>query len=544
MDKDYQKYKLECESLGSQPLSEEEYITGDVKFMPPGPAVSGLAGNILTGLAQNFASRLTKGESIAPALRASLIEEGFKVGANISPEAIRITLGDKFNSSSGSSGGGNSPSSTESNSGNSNNLLGSFQTNSVNIDLNTNINSRVYCDPYNYPINGRTSYLHLTNSRLSFKDASDYIKQFTSQVLIPYLQNKAQLSVNFMINVSTISYENVRDYLDLVAEALQVYYFYTSVVSYTSIPNNPDRGMFALRAMISADDLDYLSQLRMLLRALPIPPNLNKMCFFLMQTFCDGPSSQGLVKFMPIPFNANYQTNTVTGFGGTNSSVLTSLITRISNANTSGIVPLLTRILPTWVSEDIMDPAPVPVYSADFLTVWGNAPYCLVGNGVVLYGPLVDNANEMLTSYNSFSPNPDGFVIGLGSACVSPSAGTSFNNLVWVNNLLKMVPTSSVWSGSTYFANRASFIQTSSGTFEFQFSNNQIEAAFGRPESRRVNGYVAYFSRPADTYNIANVNANLFNFVGRDLVTWMLSLDSIKGKTEKKYFDSTRPSRG
>lgn len=530
-ENNYLKHVEECKLNSAVPLSEEDFNNKSVKFLPP--AVSAGAGSLMLNATQRFVTKLAAGTKPSEAIKSALTEEGVKLVNNVRGESIKIILGDKKGGSSGSSGGGSSSSPIpgfESNS-NDNYLTGVYNTNPLSMSLDTNINARVYSDAFNYPLNAAATFCHITGYKLTFATTT-YINDYWDKVLMPYLQNKAQLAVNFKVDLSLFTFANFLSYFITICDALSTYYFYTSIISYCSVPTNPDRGMHALRAMISATDIDYLSQLNLQLRSVPIPPNLNKLCFWLYQTYTDGPNSQGLVKFMPIGFNGNVSGYNVTGFGN-NSQLLKEMVQSFGLINQTGLVPMLTKVLPNWVNDKIYDPSPVPLYSPDFLTVWANSCYTGFGGGTQITGPEVADANAKLKTYCSFSPNPDGLTVGLQSVKVASS--TEF-----INGLFKPVSTVSAWGNTNYFCNRFSYVNTSTNDYTWQMSNQSIEAAFGRLDTRKLYQNIGYFTRIPDTFLISNADGNLFNMVGRDLLTWMMSLETVPDK-QKKFFDSTKP---
>lgn len=535
----YDDYVKECLSLNAAPMSESEYNGGPTLRLVP-PAMVGNAGRFVINTATNTAQRMLNGESPTSAAANAMREEGQRVLTNVrQTQTTRLSLTSGKSQIVGEAMGGDSKSTLppidSPPSGPGYKLLGQFTPNPLEISLQTGINPRIYADTMNEP-SSAACFNHLTGLRFGFLNASTYLLNYVNNIMIPYLQNKVQMSVSFSVNVALINQTNLLNYLDLIAKSLQTYYFYTRILSYTSIPTNPDRGMFALRQMISASDIDLLTQLKQQLQSYPIPPNLNKLCFWLMQGYTDGSNSQTVLGFIPISFTGVSNDDKVSSF---DSTAISSLVTALSSANSSGLVPLLSRVLPNWVLEDVYDASPVLVYDENWLNVWANAPYTTYYNNAQNWGPIVTNDTEYFNAFAVFNDEPDGLSIGLQN--VGIGTGASLSAQVWSNNLMNIISSGFTYSTGTFYSNRYSYTKPSNANPVWRLSSPQIEAAFGRPETKKYYNGNTFFSRVPNTIVPVNMNALTANYIGRDIVTWSLSLDTIKDKPEKKYYDSTKP---
>lgn len=543
----YDDYVKQCKSVNCDPETEEVYNKAPELRGVSGPSIASTAGSFITGVAAKTTARILKGEAPQASVVKALQEEGIRFVDEIQGVKVNMRLGygGKQDQGSGSAPPGDDgtlPSVPKGANPNSPNLLGMWTPNPINISLNSNINPRIYTNTLNEP-SSFTSFNHLTGARFQFNASSDYLIAYITNVMIPYLVNRIQMAVSFNVNVSVVTYANLVDYLDKIARALQVYYFYARILSYTSVPLNPDRGMFALRQMISATDIDLLTQIKQQLQSFPIPPNLNKLCFWLMQSYTDGTNTTSVLGFMPFSFANVTNTNVVTGFSST---VLSGVYSDLAGLNSTGLVPILSRTLPNWVLEDVYDPVPTPVYDDNWLTLWSNCPYAAY-NTTQLWGPLNSNTTNYWASYCVHSNNPDGLVTGLANHGI-PNNAVSFAVQKWVNNLFPIVTSQHTYNTTNpgdYYCNRYSYCQPTTGNPVWRCSNVGKESAMGRPDVYRL--YLAddFFARLDNTIKIVNMNGDTANTVGRDVITWVLSFDTIPDKQEekKKFFDSGKPRR-
>jgi hypothetical protein len=70
-----------------------------------------------------------------------------------------------------------------------------------------------------------------------------------------------------------------------------------------------------------------------------------------------------------------------------------------------------------------------------------------------------------------------------------------------------------------------------------------IESAFGRLESYKSYLGVSYFARLPNAIEVANMSTRLVNYVGRDIIAWILSTDTLAVKERKQYFDPKRQQK-
>lgn len=284
--------------------------------------------------------------------------------------------------------------------------------------------------------------------------------------------------------------------------------------------------------MLTTTDLDLLEQIRDMLPAFPIPPNLNSLCFWLYQNFTDGFNGQNLIKFMPVGFNDTSDVySTATGFTGTNSIVLKNLITNINTSDNMQLASLLTQVVPSWLKPNIMDPSPIPVYSSYFSTVFANAHYNYAHGGNTYQSPVY--ADNDIVNFISFDEVLDGLVLGLTSENVNTTG--SFKP-----GLGFLVNTAVTQAGNICYTNRWSYVYKASiNVYMWQPSNYSKESAMGRPDRGRVWGDIPFYSVLANSIPVKGVSIVIIRESAKSIVNWMLSLDSIPDRRKVTKIDKS-----
>lgn len=404
-------------------------------------------------------------------------------------------------------------------------LLGDYTPLPMKAEFRPGLVNRAYISLVNDPTN-RYATTHILGVGATMPTDVDSTNYF-SRVLVPVLQQKAQSTVNFKIDLNYLNTTKLTKYFNDVMYALNVVYFNTSLISFASIPNNRDIGMLALRDMISADDIDYLQQLKQLLGSIPIPPNLNTLIFFLNQNFRDSETGDGLFKLMPMSFNdTNDTAGVVSGFNGTNSSAIITAITNLNASDNREIASILLRIAPNWMMPTIYDPSVSTVYSKLALTVFSNSVHKYYNGTTPYAGPLALTSDAPL-QYLSFDPDIDGAALALSTYYVGSTVATA----TITPSLMYIVSSRMLVSGSAFYTNRFSYVlRTSDNTFVWRESNRSIEAAFGRQERSRAYLGTEYYAKLPGTIRYNGLTPDILNESVKDMLSWILSFDTIKSQ--------------
>nr|APG78270.1 hypothetical protein [Shahe picobirna-like virus 1] len=523
----YTEYLSLCSQMGvTNVQSEEDWTkskTPGFRFVGP-PAMAAAAGAFALRNGEKIISAFQKGgaNTAANAVVDALKSEGLSQA-----KEFIVTLGGNSNASnSNTSNGSGSKFAGAGGFGGSTagpaSLKGIFETNPINLDLRPGLPASVYSDTVNYP-ESYGCFSHITGLKIGFDVLDPKTKFFFDNVLIPNLQNRAQSSVNFKVDLSLLTSAKIISYLNDIISILSVYYFSSSVLSYCSIPTNKDRGMFALRNMITATDIDYLEQIRLQLPAFPVPPYLNSLLFWLYQNYTDGQNGQVIIKLMPVSFNATADANNfATGFLGANGSVLSNAITNLNRTDNLQISSLLTQITPEWLSSKVFDASPIPIYNGSFSTLFANAPHTYF-SGSQAYGPNVPG-DDARVFYVSLDSNLDGMILGLG--CLFSNNIGTFRPGLAIN-----VNTVGFDGATNRFTNRWSYVYKSTlSQYAWVPSNSTIESGLGRPEIAKAYGVTNYYSMIPNGINVRGVSADIVRESTKSLISWVLSIDTIKSQ--------------
>lgn len=507
----YADYLKSCEVFGvTFPLSEEEFNGNMVRFINVPGIISG-ANNMILRNGPRLMNAANKG---ADALKSEAIKVLLDEGLS-QAKSILVEKG----------GGGGGLPNANSDGGSPNSLRGDYVTNPIKMEFNPGIVNRSYTSIVQLP-NQDYSTTHLLGLKLQIPDDADTQYYFTN-VLVPKLQQRAQATVNFRVSLTQMTSPIIQTYLNDCLTARQVLFFFTSLISYGSIPTNRDAGLLALRQMITVEHVNELNQLREILLARPCPPNLNTLTFFMSQTFQDSPDGDGLFKFMPISFATTTDVDgTVSQFAASSLgvSVIKDCINRLNLSDNAELASILTRIAPDWTKPVIFDPSGVPVYSKMASTIFANAPHTYWWNGANYLGPIVPS-KDTPSAYISLDPNLDGAALGMWATFISGSRFPSF-----------VIPVSSQTTigGNTFNTNRLSFVfSSSSNTYIWRPSNRQIESAFGRMERVRAYQGNYYYAKLPGSLRLSNMTPNIANESAKDLLSWCMSIDTLQRKAPK-----------
>jgi len=366
--------------------------------------------------------------------------------------------------------------------------------------------------------------------------STDPFYQFFDNVLSLAYQTLAQAAVSFNISAyQNLSTNRLYEYLDTLMYALSVYYFYASIITYASNPNNRNQGMLSLRKGMTANDLDSLYQLKRLLEGMPLPPNLNNLIFYLNQTFL-GSSLPGaaIIKFMPFGFVTN-TTDTrlqqlVTGQVDASIALLTTSTFRLTES-------LIARICKDWLALKLLAPSDVPVHDTEFVTIFANAPYVYSSTTSNYKTPTVVNSYDNIT-YNSFDDKMDGAVYGLTNIYSSL-------NSRWMPGLIDVETCSSTYtvSASAVTSNRFSYAyDKNTGLTGFYQADIIAYNNFSRPETYTGPGQGSPYQR-FGTEAVLNVNIDSIRETAYKLLEWLISLDSIKSSMRSDNNSSSRSNK-
>lgn len=277
------------------------------------------------------------------------------------------------------------------------------------ISLNSNIKPNTFVNDYMTPVEGGCSPLHITNVTLNIPTQTNnpLTTYFTSNICFD-IQTRAQELVGFSVDITnTLSNTNLVAAFQAAIDALQCYFYYSSVLSYESDSRNKNSGMTALRGLVDATTLSDVRQLGKRLEDTPIPPRVVEWVRYMSGNFLSG-NTQGspLLKIVPGP-------SYYTGNRPATSYAAQALATLSLPTNTA-VYALLRRCIPAWRIGKLYDVPVRPTYDKNFLSIFANLPAMNRSTGANVSTNSVSNATSTVP-YCAFSNRLDGLAFAMSS---------------------------------------------------------------------------------------------------------------------------------
>lgn len=382
------------------------------------------------------------------------------------------------------------------------------------VSLNTGVVPNTYVSDYMDAEENKCSPLHLSGARLTLPtDVSQTLYTFFQNVIAFELQTRAQANVGFNLNITTtFNSANILVAMNALIYALQVCYYFTSIITYCDNPDNKNEGMIYLRNKILADDLENLALLKRRLKSTPVPPNLLELVRYLHSNWYSG-DTQGspILKIVPEYFGAE----------GLSGDFITTALDGLATTTNNEIFSLIRRAIPQWIPSSLPDVPIIPTYDANFLTIFANLPftYWNTTTSTVGYQPSVSTADENI-SYNSFTNNLDGVAFALASVRNSASPGYYYPGL--------MIPTtdSTVNNGGS----RRSYYEVSGtkrlfNTSQYAFLNRSRNETYYLSD---LTAFTVSSGHNSGTDRCKGVSANSIKETTLKAVEYLMSLDTIK----------------
>lgn len=270
------------------------------------------------------------------------------------------------------------------------------------VNLNTGIKPNTYTSDFIDTDENMCSPLHITAAQMVFPtDALQNLATYIQDIAIFDMQTSAQANVSFNLNISTIfTTANISNALNNIFFALQIHYWYQSIITYHSSADNKNEGMIYLRRQISATDIENLNILKLRLQGTPIPPNLLQFVRYMGSNWFSG-DTQGspILKIAPQPILST----------GLNNTAIVNAINSLSTTINDEVFSLMRRSIPSWKNPDLSDVPLHPVFDKNFLTIWTNLPFKLWNSTTTaaIQYPQVATKDETI-SYNNYTNNLDG----------------------------------------------------------------------------------------------------------------------------------------
>lgn len=277
------------------------------------------------------------------------------------------------------------------------------------ISLKTGIQPNTFSNDYMTPVENGCSPLHMSGTYIQIPTAANNpLSSYFTNTICFDIQTRAQTNVGFGVDISSaLSLTNMVTAFNDAIFALQVYFYYSSILSYESNSNNKNAGMIALRAGITSTILSDLSQLGKRLEDTPMPPRVVQWMRYMSGNFLSS-NSQGspMIKLFFDP-QCVFGTSPAISFPQ-------QALTRLSSENNNKVFTLLRRCIKEWRIGTLYDIPVYPMYDKDFLTIFANLPNSNLASGTTFTGNAVPD-NITAIPYNSYNNDLDGLAFAMGS---------------------------------------------------------------------------------------------------------------------------------
>lgn len=402
--------------------------------------------------------------------------------------------------------------------------------NPIETKLDTGIIPNAYTSDYLDAETNFCSPLHISGARISIPTiATSSLNMYFNKVIAFDLQTKAQANIGFNLNVNTdFTATKILNALNAIIEALSIYCYYMSIVSYHSDPSNKNEGMIFLRSDITSQMLEDLSVLGRRLADTPCPPNLVEFIRYFFGNYFTG-NNQGspMIKFVPFEPSQNM----------TGSAYITQAYDELALADNNQVYTLLRRSVPQWKIGPIKDVFPTPCYDENFKTIFSNMPFCYMTGSTGNRRPHAATTTETI-AYNSFSNSLD----GAAYACMSIYVTGSSSEDSWFPGLVKPAynPTSTVFGNSrmSYYINSGTKGFYSPSLFKF-LSRSRCETYYIDDANSTAIGNVHLFGSD----RVKGVCQDTITETAYNVLDYLMSLDTIKTSMKSGFNPSTNKSR-
>lgn len=395
------------------------------------------------------------------------------------------------------------------------------------IRLDSGIKPNTYVSDYLTPVEGKCCPLHMTGVKIQFPTYSaSALNDFFLKTVAFHVQSNAQKNVSFNLDLTIFSATNIQTAMNDLVYALQIYYYYASILTYFSDPANNNAGMIYLRQNITATMINDLLLLKRRLLDTPCPPNLFEFVRYLSGTFSSGDGAGApLIKLYPIA-----PSDTLI-----DGAVINTALNNISTGTTANVFTLMRKAVPHWTPSSLPDVPVEPLYDENFKTIFANCPASAFYNTIGNYIPTVAT-DDTVIQYNSYTNALD----GLAFACTASYNATSLN---WIPGLI--VPTA---AASSLALNTRRSYYTVSGVTKFWQSDNYPFLTRSRQETYNVSDACAgsstiYTPHLYGTESCAQVTANTIKETTFKCIDYLMSLEVIKVDAKNYHFKNSRSGK-
>lgn len=279
------------------------------------------------------------------------------------------------------------------------------------VALNSTVKPDTYVSDYMAPVTDYCSPLHLTGMTLQIPTAvgNPLTNYFINNVCFN-IQAKAQQVCTFLLDINStdgFTAANITAAINDGIYALQVYFYYSAILSYDSESKNKNSGMDALRALVDPITLSDYYQLGKRLEDTPIPPRIVQWIRYMSSNFKSGNNAGS-----PL-IRTFFHPQAITGTRPT-TSYCSLALTNLSRNNNLKVWTLMRKAFPKWRIGKLDDIPVVPLYDKQFLTIFANICNSQRSNGSTAVNSNTVTSFETAVPYNSFTNHLDGLAFAMG----------------------------------------------------------------------------------------------------------------------------------
>jgi hypothetical protein len=380
------------------------------------------------------------------------------------------------------------------------------------ISLNTGIKPNTYVADFMEAVYGSCVPMSISGAIFRFPTtATNLINNYFQNIIAFDLQTRGQENISWALDLTTFTPTNILNAFNSLASSFQIYFYYASILSYHSNPQNRNKGMILIRNNITPQMIDDFYRLERRLLDTPIPPKLLELLRYLSGTFYSGHGAGSpLIKIAPIKPSPTM----------TNSTDLSGALSDISSTTNSAVYTIMRRCFPHWTPKTLYDVPTVPFYDDNFKTIFANLPYVTYYNSAGQTGPNVTSDTSVLF-YNTFTENLDGAAFALTGALNTVTSD-------WIPGLI--IPTTNGGSGNLSNSRYSYYTNSGGTTYQFYPSDSDPVMIRSRQETYQVN------DQTTALYNVHLSGASFCQSVSPATIRescyrtidYMMSLDDIK----------------
>uniref|UniRef100_A0A2V0RAR8 Capsid protein n=1 Tax=viral metagenome TaxID=1070528 RepID=A0A2V0RAR8_9ZZZZ len=358
----------------------------------------------------------------------------------------------------------------------------------------------------------RDANLYVTSLNWNMPANEPQVTDYVERILIPDLQTRANISVNFNVNAEQVfTFGKVSSYMREVMLAMQTYYSYANIIAYCGKNGNSNTGMYALRDMISAEDINRLTLLGERLNNIPIPPRLRELSYWMSNIYksqSECPNSP-IMLIVPFSFAGAQPPGYDDNGNGYYSGIIPTIDTIIDRLNpgidnplgvdffNNRFINMLAKVCPGWLGTPMGSADGVPLHDPHWMDVWSNSPCKLVSADTAAlvksyYVPFLENGTDRGAELKYITHSET--ISGINQALFSTwqyntAAGTGWSGMLVPKTSIskKAIGGAVIYYGVT---NRFLFGSTTTpnGTYELLYaysgSNSQNEGVFNYANSQ------------------------------------------------------------